>query len=69
MAHLVPAYRTDQPDAGKPSRPIERLFPIGHKDGPTTLIAICTDHTVWELDRREQYPMWRKLPGIPMEDA
>lgn len=50
-------------------RTIARLYTIGLKDRPTILIATCSDHTVWELDRSTEYePAWVRLPDIPEFD-
>lgn len=46
-------------------RPIDRLYTIGVKDGPTVLVAICADSTIWELDRRGGATAWARLPSIP----
>jgi len=46
-------------------RPIERLFPVGVRDGMPVLVALCTDHTIWQLDQRAPSPYWEQLPSIP----
>lgn len=58
-------------------RRITRILPIGVKDGPATLIATCSDGSVWELDRRAAWQggsgvsgaqEWQRLPSIPEFD-
>jgi len=46
-------------------RPIERLYTLGIRDSPPILVAICTDHTIWQLDQRAVFPAWEQLPSIP----
>ena len=46
-------------------RLIARLFPIGVKDGPPVYVVVCTDGSIWELDRRCVYPVWEQMPVIP----
>lgn len=58
-------------------RLVTRIYPIGVKDGPAVLIAICSDGSMWELDRRAAYQggssliashEWERLPQIPEFD-
>lgn len=63
MADVAPAGMLA--DLDEPRLSIARLYPIGLKDAPATLIAVLNDGTIWELDRRAVYEEWRPLPRIP----
>lgn len=52
-------------DLDEAPRSIARLFPIGLRDAPATLIAVLDDGTIWELDRRGIHEEWCQLPSIP----
>lgn len=53
-------------DVGQPRpRPIERLYTLGVRDGLPILVAICVDHTIWQLDQRYPVADWQQLPSIP----
>jgi len=61
MADIMPASTLQ-------SRPIDRLYPVGVREGNPILVAVCTDHSIWQLDQRHVQPMWERLPAIPSAD-
>lgn len=69
MPDIPPAgMEADLATAQAACRPIERLFPVGVRDGMPVLVAICTDHSMWQLDQRQAFPEWERLPNIPLDD-
>ncbi len=70
MPDIPPAGMEADLAAAQPAcRPIQRLFPVGVRDGMPVLVAICTDHSMWQLDQRAALPQWERLPSIPLADA